>query len=49
MPVKILVEKSQGRTPLGRTKRRRKDNIKMLLEEMLFKVINLVHVTRNWD
>jgi hypothetical protein len=31
---KILVEKPEGKRPLGRPRRRRKDNIKMDLMEM---------------
>ena len=31
---RVLVEKSEGKKPLGRTKRRWKDNIKLGLQEV---------------
>ena len=37
---RVLVGKPEGKRPLGRTRRRWKDNIKMDIQELGFRVVN---------
>jgi hypothetical protein len=46
---RILVGKSEGRTPLGGPRRRWLDNIKMNLKEIGFGGVNLINVAQDRD
>jgi hypothetical protein len=45
----ILVGKPEGRRPLGRTRRRWEDNIKMGLREIGFGDVDWIHLARDRD
>jgi hypothetical protein len=45
----ILVEKPEGRRPLGRPRRRWEDNIKMNLGEIGFGDVDWIHLARDRD
>jgi hypothetical protein len=45
----ILVGKPEGRTPLGRTRRRWRDNIKMDLREIGFGDVDWIHLAQDRD
>jgi hypothetical protein len=45
----ILVGKPEGRRPLGRPRRRWKDNIKMYLREIGFGVVDWIDLARDRD
>jgi hypothetical protein len=46
---KILVGKPQGKSPLGRTSRRWKDNIRMDLMKIGWKVVDWIHLVQDRD
>jgi hypothetical protein len=46
---KILVEKSEGKRPLGRPRRRWEDNIRMDLREMEWDGLDWIHLTQNMN
>jgi hypothetical protein len=46
---KVLVRKPEGKRPLGRSRRRWEDNIKMDLKEIWFEVVNWIHLAQNRD
>jgi hypothetical protein len=45
----ILVGKPEGRRPLGRPRRRWEDNIKMGLGEIVFGVVDWIHLVQDRD
>jgi hypothetical protein len=45
----ILVGKPEGKSPLGRPKRRWKDNIKMGLREIGLEGVDWIHLVQNRD
>jgi hypothetical protein len=45
----ILVERPEGRRPLGRPRRRWEDNIKMDLREIGFGDVDLIHLAQDRD
>jgi hypothetical protein len=45
----ILVGKSERKRPLGRPRRRWKDNIRMNLMEIAWKIVNWIHLAKDWD
>jgi hypothetical protein len=46
---RVLVGKPEGKRPLGRTRRRWEDNIKMDLQEMGFGVMDWIDLAQNRD
>jgi len=46
---RVLVGKPEGKRPLGRTRRRREDNIKMELQEVGCGEINWIELAQNRD
>jgi transcription termination factor 2 len=45
----ILVGRPEGRRPLGRPRRRWKDNIKMNLREIVFEDVDWIHLAQDRD
>jgi hypothetical protein len=45
----ILVEKPEGKRPLGRIRRRWENNIKMSLEEICYEHVDLMHLSQDRD
>jgi hypothetical protein len=45
----ILVGRSEGRRPLGRPRRRWKENIKIDLGEIVFGFVDWIHLAQDWD
>jgi ribosome biogenesis protein Nip4 len=45
----ILVERPEGRRPLGRPRRRWEDNIKMYLREIGFGAVDWIHLVQDRD
>jgi hypothetical protein len=45
----ILVERPEGRRPLGRPRRRGEDNIKMDLREIGFEDVDWIHLAQDRD
>jgi hypothetical protein len=46
---KILVRKSEGKRPLGRTRRRWKDNTRMYHTEIGWEVVDWIHLAESRD
>jgi len=46
---RILVGKSEGKRPLGRSRRRWEDNVKMELEEVGCRDMEWIHLVQNTD
>jgi hypothetical protein len=46
---KFMVEKSEGKGPLGRPTRRGEDNIKMDLREVVWKALVWIHLAEDRD
>jgi hypothetical protein len=46
---KILVGKSEVKIPLGRPRRRWKDNIRMNLREIVWEVVGWIHLSQDRD
>jgi hypothetical protein len=49
MRKKVLVGKSVGKRPLGRPESRWKDNIRMDLREIVWDVVDWIHVVQGRD
>jgi hypothetical protein len=47
--IEIFVENIEGKIPLGRTKHREEDNIKMAFIEMEWKAVDWIHGTHDMD
>jgi hypothetical protein len=43
---KILVGKSEGKRPLGRSRHKWKDNIKMALKEIVLESVDWIHIVQ---
>ena len=46
---KVLVDKPEGNRPIGKSKRRWEDNIKLHLKETGWEGVDLIHVGEHWD
>jgi hypothetical protein len=45
----ILVRRPEGKRPLGRSKRRREDNIRMDLRDIGWNIVNWIHLAQGRD
>jgi hypothetical protein len=46
---KVLIGESEGKRPLGRSSRRREDNIRMGIREIGFEVVDWVYLAQDRD
>jgi hypothetical protein len=47
--IQILVGKHEGKRPFGRPRRRREDNIRMVLREIGWEIMDWIHPAKDRD
>jgi len=45
----VLVGKPEGRRPLGRSRHRWEDNIKMYIQEVICGIMDWIDLAQDWD